>query len=1473
MIGGKTNASNRPSALGTLLNQSAYGSTIPTIHGTCRTGLMAIWAANLRKGGSGKKSKKKGVSTYVENVDFLIGSNPIEAMLQIWSNNTNRYTLDYKVQSYGGNAYNPTVSDANFYWLIGVTASVTTPAYFNDYGALTTGAILTTNLMTFGSGYNVGDTFSVDGGTSPATAVIVGVGVFFGYQITNGGSGYTVGTTYTTTTLTGGGSGLTLEVAAVGTGASYNTTEFPLWNAWQHGSDVNNAGAYRFWPWTYIWRPSDGASIPWINTATFFEPLGLTAINVYYAATNKTTKHEPPIAYNRMAFENQLGNGTEFADAGLTSQQIIYPYYAGAGSSDIDLGASGMLPDWRCEVKGSNYRYARGDADFADMIEDTIRSGVIQTGNALGLIQRGVNCNDIPGIVQKVFFGQLEPTSPSQLTYYQPNAVGSILINIDRWRPSAGSPPTTSDTAGNTWTPVVITDSAAMWWAKSVGWPAGNLVSDVFNGGGFAYDNRHFIFEMDPYSDTIEDSQGIQGVTTVNGQNLTLSVTITKPSYVIAFADIDGTITGNPVVSPLWKSLINDPFIAPTIAQISVGGPIVVAQYFPQAGTYSFTVNGIASAGTLYTIGMLAISQSNPTGIPKALGNILDPYTLGQCRTQCQANGLVGSISMNQQRDAKSWLEEFYKCANTAPVWSGDLLKSIPRSEVSIFGGGIQYTSPTASGPVATLTEDDLVGTPPMIVDRRAQTNSNNVFIAEFTDRANDYNIEHGSIPESSAVTMFGPRKESPITLHEICDPNVAQLVLAIEVRREVYLRKTYKFTLRPKWVGLEAMDLILINEPKLNIINLPVRIQAVKENDKFELEVEAEDFFYGLHAPNVDFSPSTVVAPNNADSTVVPGPVNPPVIFEPPLRMSFSGQPELWVVDSNADPNAGGSLVYVSVDGGATYSTSPVGTINGNAPTGYVQTTDFPAADDPDSTDVLDLDLTESNGVLPSFTADEENSFLYPSFLGATPSPTPTVVATGNNSGSSTPTQCISFAPPSPVGGYLPSDVVLFFAKQRDVIDGNTAFFFGPGLVPNPTNPSIIQPIGGLIRLSQSNDACGNVDPLIIAIYDEHTFTCPCFGSPLPVENFYGTGPGGGHGFNYDWAWASVALRNAGSAVSSFEVATGALGSTVVLDEATFNSSSLSGGAIGGTAVVVVKVWGAVPGNPALFIAMVAGASSATPPSGWTWVGGTIGCEIFSQVGTEVQTPNAYELVTYQSATLVAANQYSIDGTVEPIRRAVFGVPYVRTGIDHNIGSRYAYLDSWQVQAPPGIVKLTLDATWINKTLYFKLVPFNNLGSGFGDLSSAVAYAYMPVGQLPGSGGGGGGTIGGGTGQPGQPGQLTYSISGGTLSNPSSTTIAMANATATFSNGSAVYYNTRTFTIPLPTAPTTYYVTIFDPNFTGDVGTATTLTAQAQATSNLVGVPGYVYIGSITVLPAGGGTDTTVGGYPPPEQILVNGV
>src|ERR1700735_2683733 len=96
MIGGKAQSRQRPTALGTMLQASTYGMTLPTYYGTTRAALLATWAANLRQGGSDKKGKKKGVQTYVENIDFLLGSNPIECVLQTWNNST-KFPLDFLV--------------------------------------------------------------------------------------------------------------------------------------------------------------------------------------------------------------------------------------------------------------------------------------------------------------------------------------------------------------------------------------------------------------------------------------------------------------------------------------------------------------------------------------------------------------------------------------------------------------------------------------------------------------------------------------------------------------------------------------------------------------------------------------------------------------------------------------------------------------------------------------------------------------------------------------------------------------------------------------------------------------------------------------------------------------------------------------------------------------------------------------------------------------------------------------------------------------------------------------------------------------------------------------------------------------------------------------------------------------------------------------------------------------------------------
>jgi hypothetical protein len=1368
MLGGKTHSQTRPTALGTMLNASTYGATIPTIYGTTRSALLAIWAANLRKGGSSKKAKKKGITTYVENVDFLIGSNPIDGCLRMWLNNTGAAPLNFVnlVVSYPPST-GYTIVDPHFYFLVAVTVELLLTGTFNDYG-------------------------------NP-----------------DGASAYSV------------------------------TQELPLWNLNAHGPDLINAAGSRWWPWVYDWKPSYGNVVKFPQWASPASILGANGnVHFYYAQTTSKTKFMPPIAYNRLAFESQLGSGTEYSDAGLSSQQIIYPHYAGLGSSDIDLGASAMLPDMRVEVRGSFALYPSGDADFADMIEDVIKSGQVQVDSELGLIQRGVNCNDLPGPVQRASYNSNEQTSPIITKFSQANRAGSYLICFSRWQRTlgGGTTPTILDDAADSWTHVILENDVGLWYAQSVGAAAGNKVEATYNGIGGSYHPEQMIFELDPASDTLEDTDAAI-LSTAPGslpEVATLSVTVTKPALLLLF--IDTIFQGWDsiyAVSPHWENIT--PWEGMRTMEGGYPYGTVWKRTVAAAGTYSVDVTfNLTSA---YRIGLMAFSQSQASMLPKTLGNILDPVTMQQTRNQCRANGLIGSISLDSQRKASEWLKEFYQCANAAPVWSGFKLKSIPYSEVSAVGNGTLYTAPTAAGPVATLTESDLVGDPnkPIItVERVAQVDTGNVRQVEHINRDNDYNVSTVSEPESGGIAIFGPRKQSPVSLHEIQDSAVARKLLSIAVRRFVYLRNSYKFTMHARWIVLEAMDLILINDSQLNIVNLPVRLTSVKETETFDLECEAEPFYYGVNAP--DDLDVTTASPNNQDSGITPAQINVPLMVEVPLKMCASGKPELWIAVSDPDPLYGGALVYVSTDNGVSYN--PIGTTAGNATTGSV-VSDWPAAADPDSTNDLLVDLSESNGTLASYDTTDENNSVFPCYVGTVeydPTSTPTYISSAEHLDPGgpdlwNPPACpgtpTTFPVPTGItgdscvlqflhvdGATLPTtDQPLIAIASKGAIQTVTYGRLPPGCLP----PAVWQFSGGYVFINDMD------------LGGFHT-------EPYELTLNYSTGE------VVDFAWMRVAA-------SATETLT--LGSV----SATFTMGSAGG-------VICLAKVSSEYGHSVYVV--VAVGSGFTVPAPFT-LRGSAGVFVWGDlVSSDGNVPaEPYELMTYAVANLTSANHYTLKatGTGNFLRRSVFGMPTPGIGVDHPASRRFAWLDSWQNNPnPPGILKSVIDPGWIGKQLYFKFLQLNALHGGSPDLADVAVYTYTPTGLVI-----GGGTVGDGSGAAGAP-QPSYTLTGGALTNPASNEIDMASATAAFSTGTSIVYAARVFTIPVPSTPTTYYVTVYDPTQSGDGGSTAVLTAQCQTSNALVGVPGYVYIGSIVAIPGGSGTVTVPGGWPPLEQILVNG-
>ena len=97
-------------------------------------------------------------------------------------------------------------------------------------------------------------------------------------------------------------------------------------------------------------------------------------------------------------------------------------------------------------------------------------------------------------------------------------------------------------------------------------------------------------------------------------------------------------------------------------------------------------------------------------------------------------------------------------------------------------------------------------------------------------------------------------------------------------------------------------------------------------------------------------------------------------------------------------------------------------------------------------------------------------------------------------------------------------------------------------------------------------------------------------------------------------------------------------------------------------------------------------------------------------------------------------------------------------------------------------------------------------------------------------------------------------------LSNPSPENIEMDQVTVVFDDSTTAIYSAETFTIPAPSVPTWYYVTV----------DSSTRVATCDISGELVGVPGHVYVGAIQAIPAGRSINAVVGGWPPPTTWMV---
>lgn len=356
-------------------------------------------------------------------------------------------------------------------------------------------------------------------------------------------------------------------------------------------------------------------------------------------------------------------------------------------------------------------------------------------------------------------------------------------------------------------------------------------------------------------------------------------------------------------------------------ARLSDGGAANGVDADPSAIIYDFLTNA------QYGVGFPADSI-DATSLFGGSGD-------GSYQTYCLAHGLALSPALIDQEAANAVLSRWLELTNATAVWSGGRLRILPFGDdslSSVVAGGATVTYQPSASILYDLNDDDFIGdasADPLIVTRRDPYSAPNVVVLEVLDRANQYSATSVEARDQGAVEQYGLRPATTLTAHEICDLSVAATAGQLVLQRGLYVRNTYAFKLSWLHCLLEPMDIVTLTDESLGLIRTPVRIVEIAEDHDGLLSVIAEEY-PGQIGTAVASSPESA-ANEPLNRAVAPSPVNVPFILEPPPELT-GGTAQIWLGLSGGtkgvvDPNWGGAVVFVSLDGS---SYTRVGTVSG---------------------------------------------------------------------------------------------------------------------------------------------------------------------------------------------------------------------------------------------------------------------------------------------------------------------------------------------------------------------------------------------------------------------------------------------------------------------------------------------------------------------------------------------------------------
>jgi hypothetical protein len=400
--------------------------------------------------------------------------------------------------------------------------------------------------------------------------------------------------------------------------------------------------------------------------------------------------------------------------------------------------------------------------------------------------------------------------------------------------------------------------------------------------------------------------------------------------------------------------------------------------YTPELPNYNYEVagafqfgGGIVDADVASCINSLLTDTGFGVGFPSTF---LGSFTAARnCWT---ANGFFISPVIENQDSCASIVGKWLEAGMVGAFFSEQLLKFVPYSDTTAVGNGATYSPSTT--PIASLTYDNFLvdgKEEPIKVERSAWEDAYNRAQVTFNNRANDYNPELIYEQDEQSIALFGLRIEDPQQWDFITTLTAAQYAASMRLQRSVYIRNTYSFRLPAKFAWLESMDVVTI--PLIDLSGtIPVRITKIDDDPIHGLEVTAEDFIWGTAAPA--FNPKGTNNPNPPEGAQAdPGSVAAPIIFEATSRVNQALAYQIWIGAAGQNPNWGGCHVWISRDNTNFVQIDDIlGNQAINAPARMgVTTTTLPYGTDPDTTDSVTVDLSESAGQLASGTAADANN------------------------------------------------------------------------------------------------------------------------------------------------------------------------------------------------------------------------------------------------------------------------------------------------------------------------------------------------------------------------------------------------------------------------------------------------------------------------------------------------------------------